>query len=280
MEGTPQPGHFGGPMAARAATMLAYYRAVRRKHKGLSGGRREDLLRDTLRDFLPARLAVERGEIISTDGRRSDAVDLIVYDAFETPVLDRSQGGGVVVPIEGVYAVIEVASKLGGPKLGEDLENIRSVKHMTRRAWFHDGGGVQYSHRTSEWPILGFCFGYDSIRLPTLIAHLHELDDPEDAANNVDMICSLSKGCILNGVPLLDAEGRPREHPQGGPAFENIASSPGPETVRFAQRVPKNDEGDAALRCFYTVGFDSVVRRRVEPINMFAYWQFDYKAAR
>lgn len=263
--------------------MLAYYRAVRRKHKGLSGGRREDLLRDTLRDFLPARLAVERGEIVSTDGSRSDAVDLIVYDALETPVLDRSQAGGVVIPIEGVYAVIEVSTKLGGPKLKEDLENIRSVKRMTKRAWF--GGGVQPAgdfnvhHQTwRDWPVLGFCFGYDSIKLATLIDHLRELDDADNVTNNVDMICSLSKGCILNGVPLLDAEGRQRGHPQGGGAWEGIASAPGPETVRFAQRVPKGDEGAAALRTFYTVAFGTVVRGRVEPINMFAYEQFDYKS--
>jgi uncharacterized protein DUF6602 len=258
--------------------MLAYYRAVRRQHRGLSGMRREDLLRDTLRDFLPARIAVERGEIISTDGSCSDAVDLIVYDGLETPVLDRSQGGGVVVPIEGVFAVIEVSSKLTGSKLKDDLENIRSVKRMTRRAWF-TSGAERPGELPPHWPVLGFCFAYDSIRLHTLLQRLRDLDNPEDLDSNVDMICSLSKGCILNGIPLFDAEGNQVQHPRGGGAWEDLGPTPAPGSVRFAQRVPKNDEGDDALRAFYTVGFGAIVRRPIEPINMFAYWQFDYKSA-
>lgn len=276
-------------MAARAAMMLAYFRSVERKHPGLVGGRREDLLRDFLMDFLPGRLAVERGEVVSTDpeGSTSSAVDLIVSDAAETPLLDRSPAGGVVVPVEGVYAVIEVSSMLDGRKLEEELDNIRSVKRMSKRAWFTTGVppaeptslyGRQWGRGTPEargFPPLGFCFAYDSQELETLRKHLAALDDTANAWNNVDVICSLSKGCIINGVPYKDRDGNVVKTELGTVMHTNPASTPVPGLERIARFSPKDDEGADALKTFYTHAFGTVVRLRTEPINMWEYQRRD-----
>jgi hypothetical protein len=285
-------GHLGGPMAARAATMLAYYRAVQRKHRGLSGGRREDLLRDALRDFLPSRLAVERGEIVSSDRSRSPAIDLIVYDALETPLLDRSDAGGVVVPIEGVYAVIEVSSMLDTRKLQDDADKIRIVKSMTKRAWFKrprerlpDGtrgepvppaGAIKLYER--EWdffPVMGLCFAFESIRLEGLVEHLVSVHNDAEPHMNVDMICSLSKGCIFNGLPASDGSGTVLKDEQGRTRYGQVGPVTAPETERVIQHGPVDDEGAEALKTFYTFAFGTIVRGRVDPINMFAYQQFD-----
>jgi hypothetical protein len=281
MERRPDLGHLGGPMAARAATMLAYYRAVKRKHKGLSGGRREDLVKDFLTDFLPARFAADRGEVVSTDGPPSDAVDLIVYDAAETPLLDRSDAGGVVVPVEGVYAAIEVSSYLDCDKLRKDLENIRSVKQMTKRAFFTEGVprpvpislyGEKWTIPERDFPPLGFCFAYDSVDLKTLRDCLQELDEGAPAWNKIDVICCLSKGLILNGEPMKDADGRIRTNERGTELSKGPpAATPVAPTERLVWMGPEDDEGAWTLKTFYTHAFGTIVRLRTAPINMWEY---------
>src|SRR4051794_10896156 len=101
------PGYLQGPMEAWAERMRAQFDSIRRKHRGELGRRREDDVRAWLREFLPARLAVDTGEIAATDGSVSPQMDLIIYDALETPLLEHSESS-VVVPVEGVYGVIEV----------------------------------------------------------------------------------------------------------------------------------------------------------------------------
>src|SRR5258708_28234929 len=84
-------------------------------HSGDKGENREDILRDFLKEHLPKRYGVVKGEIITSTGQRSHAVDIIVYDALNCPLL--YSGKTVVVPVEGVYGIIEVKSRLSKAEL-------------------------------------------------------------------------------------------------------------------------------------------------------------------
>lgn len=78
-------------MQAWAARMYAHFEGIKRRHRGETGGRREDDLREFLRSFLPERLGIGSGEIAASDGSVSPQMDLIVYDALETPLLDQAE---------------------------------------------------------------------------------------------------------------------------------------------------------------------------------------------
>lgn len=266
----PIPGHLYGPMEAWAQKMRAQFESIHRKHKGESGRRREDDLKEFLRAFLPRRLAVGTGEIVATDGEVSPQVDLIVYDALETPLLDRSESS-VVVPIEGVYAVIEVSSNLTSRKLAQDAEKIRAIKAMPKTAYFLPRTGVipQYGFygKTYEaFPVLGFCFAYKSLTLPKLVEKVCLLDDFKDLSRNIDMICSLSHGCVANGVPIRNQHGeRILTHWSGAPTTQ---------TIRFPIGVdPQSDQRGVGLMMFYILAFSLIVQARPEPLSMVPYME-------
>jgi hypothetical protein len=264
-----RPGYLHGPMRAWAERMRAQFEQIQRKHSGERGRRREDDVREFLRAFLPQRLAVGTGEIAATDGSVSPQMDLIVYDALETPLLERSESS-VVVPIEGVYAVIEVSSKLTAAKLAKDAEKIRAVKAMPKRAYFERTGIItKYRFYGREWdsfPVHGFAFAYESLTTQKLVEKLSLIDDHDEISNNVDMICSLSRGCVANGVPA--------KSPSGERILTDWSGSPTPATIRF--NIPVDPQGDArgdGLMLFYILAFSEIVQSRTEPLRMVPYME-------
>jgi hypothetical protein len=221
-----------GPMRAAAGRMRAQFESITRQHRGEAGRRREDDVRDFLHTFLPQRLGVGTGEIVASDGSRSPQTDVIIYDRLETPLLDSAESS-IVVPVEGVYAVVEVASDLQTGKLEEDLEKIRQIKALPKSAYFEGGEqAIEYTyapHGTAarRFPVLGFAFGYDGAELGTLRDRLRELDDAEDLSHNLDMLCVLSRGVIVNGHVLVE---------DGAARLGAVRAAPEPGTYRVTVR--------------------------------------------
>lgn len=106
------------------------------KHLGDKGNSREELLKDFLRqDFLPKRFGISKGssKVISTEGKSSKQIDLLIYDELNTPRL-LSVGNLQYFPVESVYGVIEVKSNLDSTKTITDaLENLASFKSLNKK---------------------------------------------------------------------------------------------------------------------------------------------------
>jgi len=248
-------------MQARAERMFAQFEGIKRKHRGEAGRRREDDVRDFLRSFLPERFGVGTGEIVASNGSVSPQADLIVYDRLETPLLDRSESS-VVVPVEGVYGVIEVASRLDVTKLKEDAEKIRAIKALEKQAYWRPNDDIVKTYAPhgapqEAWPVLGFCFGYEGNELDNLRAALSQADIG-DLAMNIDMLCVLDQGCIANADPDVDG--------QRG----QISGAPSPGTRRL---VISNDGAGmgGALMFFYLLAGGLLMQARTAPINMARY---------
>jgi hypothetical protein len=249
-------------MQVWAERMRAQFEGIKRKHRGESGRRREDDVREFLRAFLPDRLGIGTGEIAAADGTVSPQVDLIVYDRLKTPLLDRSESS-IVVPVEGVYGVIEVASQLTVSKLREDLEKIRQVKSLPKIAYWKQENPVivnSYSPHgidQDRWPILGFCFGYSGGELVGLRADLRSSDD-EDVTQNLDMLCVLDKGCIANGH--VDEQGR----------VSKLWGAPSPGSQRVL--LPNRDAGPGeGLMFFYLLAGGILMQADTSNLNMARY---------
>ena len=175
------------------------------RHSLSTGEAREFVLKELLRQYLPARLGVEKGIIVSSLKAEcpSKQIDIVIYDKLNTPVLYSSDNARIF-PIEGVYAVIEVKSHLNVKELEKSIENIRSVTKLTKRAFIEQKGCITnvvnlYGKEFDCFPVLGFVFSYIAVQdLKKLKTKLEEKDDSEVLENNIDTICILNKAVITN----------------------------------------------------------------------------------
>lgn len=97
-------------------------------HSGDRGEDRERILREFLAKHLPRRYGVVKGQVIDKRGTLSHAADVIIYDAIDCPIL--YSGNTAIVPLEGVYGVIEVKSRLSKAELLGAMKQIESFKKM------------------------------------------------------------------------------------------------------------------------------------------------------
>jgi hypothetical protein len=113
-------------------TMLARFReAGFVDHAGEKGLSRENILREFLGLHLPKRYGITKGEIITRDGHRSPSHDVIIYDVLQCPLLYAS--ATAVIPIEGVYGIIEVKSRLSKAELEDATGKIAKFKELAPR---------------------------------------------------------------------------------------------------------------------------------------------------
>ena len=183
--------------ASIEATMLARFReAGFIKHAGDKGENREHILREFLANHLPKKYGVTKGEIITKDGKRSHSADVIIYDAVNCPILYSEKTS--IVPMEGVYGVIEVKSSLSKAEFINAARQVESFKRLAPR----DLGVIetrQYVtvHRPSRpfGIVVGFDFGGNS--LESLKANWQELNSEiHDVNYFVNYLCVLGEGLL------------------------------------------------------------------------------------
>lgn len=174
------------------------------QHPGLKGASFEEVFRRFLRSYLPAALDISTGIIVDSAGKSSRQIDVIISDATKTPIFYRS-GDTRVVPIEGVYSVIEVKANLDARELGKAFENMKSVRNLRKTAYVTEDGPmiykkILYGQEWNIWQTNYFVFAFDSDpldKLGSLLASWYTKDSlPE--WSRIDSVCVLNKGVILN----------------------------------------------------------------------------------
>ena len=172
------------------------------------GEAREFVLKELLRQYLPAKLGVEKGIIISSLNNElpSKQIDIVIYDKLNTPILYNAENLRIF-PIEGVYMIIEVKSNLDLNALKDAIENIRSVKKMSKKAFVEQKGAIIHTVNLyrKEWeyfPVLGSIFSYSAIKnIKSLKDEIEKSDDLVHLENNIDTICILNNCVITNQNP-------------------------------------------------------------------------------
>ncbi len=115
------------------------------EHRGEDGRYVEALVRSYLQKYLPKDLevltgfilrpAVKTGKNTRTRSRDTDEhstqLDSIVYDTGTYPVFQR-MGETVIVPPEGVIAVLSVKKKLRDSDIGAECKALKGVAHICR----------------------------------------------------------------------------------------------------------------------------------------------------
>jgi hypothetical protein len=118
-----------------------------------------------LQKRLPARYRAERAFVIDADGNRSGQIDIVIHDRQFCPVL-LDAAGGVHIPAESVYAVLEVKQDLTKSQIEYAGNKIASVRRLRRTSaeFVHATG----RSRTTPKPILGGIVTYESGWSPPL----------------------------------------------------------------------------------------------------------------
>jgi hypothetical protein len=185
------------------------------RHAGAKGTSFEEVVRQALSKYFPKNLDFFSGFIVDSNDKISNQIDIIVSDKFKTPIFYENESIRVV-PVECVYSVIEVKSRLDSKGLQECFENMASVRRLEKNAYSNEPpydqfiGVNQYGRDDWPiWPVNYYVFAIDSIDLNTLTSTVEKKFAEEKAPlhSRIDTICVLKKGMICNEYPdgMFDA---------------------------------------------------------------------------
>lgn len=102
-------------------------------HNLEKGQGNEQALRDLLISYLPKRFGVGKGKVTNSSGQLSRQADIIIYDALNCPTMFIDENENQILPIEGVYKVIEVKTTLTSSTLRDAFTNLLSVHELGTR---------------------------------------------------------------------------------------------------------------------------------------------------
>ena len=126
------------------------------EHNGVKGSAREDLLKDYLKKLLPEKYSISSGIIIDNSQKQSKQQDFIIHDAFNCPSFFKTESNSIL-PIESVYATIEVKSTLDYSTLEQSVKNVESVRNLNKLT----NRNIIRNQYDNFYP-LGFVFAYSS----------------------------------------------------------------------------------------------------------------------
>ena len=116
--------------------LVDYAKSKDVKHPRDLGDVREQILSRYLTQsgYLPKRYAVSerRTRVVSPTGHMSAEMDIALYDLVDSIRLMCREGVYEVLPVESVYGVIQVKSRLNKAEIRVGLENIASFKRLKR----------------------------------------------------------------------------------------------------------------------------------------------------
>lgn len=163
------------------------------EHNGIKGSAREDLLKKYLRDLLPNKYSISSGIVIDFNQNQSKQQDFIIHDAFNCPSFFKTESN-TILPVESVYATIEIKSCLNYDTLKQSVENIESVRKLQKLP----NNNVISNEYNEQYP-LGFVFAYSSsYSLEQIQKRLFELNKNIEGRHQISIICILDKGLIFN----------------------------------------------------------------------------------
>lgn len=100
-------------------------------HDGTLGDAVEDSWIGLLKAYLPRRYCVNKAFAIDHQGRTTEQIDCLIYDAHFTPAL-FGENKHLYVPAEAIYAAFEIKPTVTAPYLGAAAQKGRSVRNLAR----------------------------------------------------------------------------------------------------------------------------------------------------
>ena len=168
-----------------AAALTARYNEVRaaRLEGGLAGTSAETILIDWIKQWLPGRISIRNGAVISVTDGPTNQMDCLLFDHIECPVFQRI-GQTDILPVEGVSGAIEMnyGENTSYNKLITDAQKLTMLGHLAvsrlRRpgvAMSHLPLDVDPSSATTEQVLNGLTFHQGHDLRPLLLIFAEQL---------------------------------------------------------------------------------------------------------
>lgn len=227
-------------------------------HNLSAGENREDQVARFLTKHLPRRFQVGTGLVFSSDGVFSNQADLVVVDGLNNAPLhafDRSQ----LWPVESVYAIVEVKTRLSPEDLRDSVAKCRRFKTLRRD--FSDA----YPPRIAE--SLFVIWGFESPAAETLKSNLLDVLEGVPREEQPDFLIVPDNLLAIAGSYLeLTRLGQP-----GSPLRRDLEAKHGTNLgMLLPEDAEINEMGENALLGWY-VWFGSWLRqagpRGADPIK-------------
>lgn len=116
--------------------ILKEFRAIPKKFKTPQhiGEKKEQIVRNFLKEFFPSTYRFGKGEIIDTFGNRSPQIDIIICTPYHPFTFSESDSDSSLFFAEGVGCVIDVKSDLGDKReLERGIKQMQKVKNLRRK---------------------------------------------------------------------------------------------------------------------------------------------------
>ena len=186
----------------KAEMLSAYEKSKDVKHPRDVGSAREEILRSFLTEsgYLPKRYAVSErsARVASTTGHVTGEMDIVLYDPLNSVRLMDREEVYEVYPVESVYGVVQVKSRLNRREIGEGLENIATFKALNKKA--ETGAGWKILDSTKSQRGFGVLFAYDTdLKWVDVVRETESVTKALPQHQWCNAVFILSKGLILLG---------------------------------------------------------------------------------
>ena len=180
-------------------------------HNGLRGQGAEEILKTFLREHLPISMGIASGCAVDSKGQTSKQLDIIIYDSLNSMLLyTDSSNTNLLIPIENVISVIEVKSNLRERDIENAINNMTSVKEMSKTAYilgetpFPGQVLIQdtvnlYGSTYCAMPTTYSLFAFSSeMSTENILRHINEKQSTKPIDKRIDNLCVLSQCNVIN----------------------------------------------------------------------------------
>ena len=143
--------------------------------------------------YLPKRYSVDKGIVIDSEGKRSNQIDIIIYDThFSHFIFNKSNESfrTLLIPAESVFAVFEVKQKLDTQNLIYASKKAASVRNLIRTSVPVNKIDSQQSKKDLYEIVAGLLTTKSNLVNPdSVIDNLNVSND----STRLDLVCSIDK---------------------------------------------------------------------------------------
>lgn len=226
------------------------------RHPGEFGQFREVVVRDFLRFFIPGRVAISNGFVITAFDEVSTQCDLVAFDANATPLIESGERQRFF-PVESVCAIGEVKSVMSRTDLRDALNKLARIKMLReqipsptvlRRDVPGNFNPSNYAY--DQIPSFLICekFSFNPANLEEVVSSLYEPDILQRHRHN--LVLSLQDGLLA----YFNFDGKTMMYPEMSSRFEGGVHS---HPMALGNRFVMFDHDDPAshIRLFCTYLF-------------------------
>lgn len=188
---------------AKQEVLLGSSKAAAFDHKGIRGDERAASLAQFLRQRLPDRFGVGKGEVLDYLDHRTGQLDLVVYDRSSSAPIS-AQNENLLLPCEALYIAIEVKSIVTQEDLNTSLRAAAKLRELRPfKARFvpprRDGSPAEDDNHRCMYVIFGYTsnLSNDADWLAKEQLRLHSAAQNAGASlDSVDRLIVLDRGLI------------------------------------------------------------------------------------